>query len=334
MLKAVVVGCGNVGLKFEFDPLRPKPASHVGAYLANHDTGLICAVDTNIKNIGGDLKLLSGVKRYGSLEKCLIENAPDIVSVATPLQTHLEIIKLLLKYKVPAIICEKPLAGNLADAKKIVDLLDKNKVIFLVNYQRRFLEPYVNAKRKIKEGVLGDVKQANVIYTNGIYNNGSHAIDALRFLLDDEVDWVTGWENESIAKLGSDYNIDGFIHFKKEILVSIQTLNDAAYAIHDIKIYGEKGALFINRFGYRFQWIKARNSDVFSGMLELNADKGQMIKQKLSATSGVITKAVELIKNGRIDKSMASDSLSNIKIINAMVESSKNDSRKYKVDNK
>lgn len=329
MYKAAVIGCGNIGFKFELDFLRPKPASHVGAYLTNPNTQLVCVVDKDIGKLRGE-KMLAGVKAYDNLDSCLFQNELDIVTVATPAATHFRIIKSLLRHGIGVIICEKPLSDNLKDAKKILDLANRTR-IFLVNYQRRFVTPYTRAREKIRQQMLGRVLQANVIYTNGIYQNGSHAINTLRFLLDDEADWVIGHENKSIARITNDYTIDGLVHFKSGTLVSFQTLSKEKYATFNIKIYGETGALFINRYGFEFRWIKPHKSSDFWGLRELDVDKSTAKVNKFSMTKGVVEKAVGLMKSNRVDSSMAADSLEDIKIIDSMVRSSFENSKKCKL---
>jgi predicted dehydrogenase len=71
----------------------------------------------------------------------------DAVIIATPTSTHFDIIKKIGK-KVKNIFVEKPLAHNFSEAKKIINLVKKNKINLRVGFIERF-NPAIEGLLKI-----------------------------------------------------------------------------------------------------------------------------------------------------------------------------------------
>jgi predicted dehydrogenase len=80
----------------------------------------------------------------------------DIVDICVPNNVHAEIAIALAKAG-KAIICEKPLALNAAQAKKMVDAVEKAKVPNLVSFNYRRVPAITLAKTLIDEGRLGRI---------------------------------------------------------------------------------------------------------------------------------------------------------------------------------
>ena len=92
---------------------------------------------------------------YASLAELKGMDAPDIVVIATPTQTHAKMIDDLLSYVTPkTILCEKPLAYEFADAKQMVALCAEHKSALFVNFIRRTDPAIQTLKSMIQDGTL------------------------------------------------------------------------------------------------------------------------------------------------------------------------------------
>jgi predicted dehydrogenase len=80
----------------------------------------------------------------------------DVIDVCTPNNTHLE-IALEAAYAGKWVLCEKPLAMNGAEAKKMVDAVTKAGVPNMVWYNYRRVPAVTFAKQLIDEGKLGRI---------------------------------------------------------------------------------------------------------------------------------------------------------------------------------
>jgi len=88
-------------------------------------------------------------------EECISRKETDIVIIATYPSTHLELLRLCLKYK-KHVICEKPFATTLEDGKEFVRLVKANPdVKVLVGHILRHNATYRKVAKMIKEGAIG-----------------------------------------------------------------------------------------------------------------------------------------------------------------------------------
>jgi predicted dehydrogenase len=80
----------------------------------------------------------------------------DLIDICTPNNTHLE-IALAAAAAGKMILCEKPLAMNGAEGKKMVDAVEKAKVPNMVWYNYRRVPAVTLAKQLIDDGRLGKI---------------------------------------------------------------------------------------------------------------------------------------------------------------------------------
>lgn len=319
--KAVVIGCGNVGARWGTELNRPQPASHAAALKANPRTELVGLVDQDpvqLKKVGE----FYGVPTYADAAEALAALKPDLVVVATPPSTHEALFKVAVDAGVRLVICEKPLSDTLEAAKRMADMSKASSVLAMVNHQRRYAPLFRDAKTRIKAGELGDIQQVSAYYTNGLLNNGTHTIDTLRFLLQDEVAWVIGIKNENnVAAPAGGLNIDGLIGFTKGTAVTLQSLNNDAYIAHDFSFYGSKGLLEIHKYGFRFEWTPA-NIVTLPGVLELDWDSTSVSVETGSMIAATTAHAVECL-DGTSPEGTIEDGYKTMQVLEALLLSAR-----------
>jgi predicted dehydrogenase len=139
---------------------------------------------------------------YTDYHEMLRDPDIDAVAVATPDFAHREAIVAAARAG-KHIIVEKPLATTRQDLDQIAEAVTKAGVTFMVDFHCRWCPPLVVARTDIENGVIGEIVSAylrlnNTLYvplkmlswagkTSILWFLGSHTIDALRFLLRDEV---------------------------------------------------------------------------------------------------------------------------------------------------
>lgn len=97
-LQAAVIGLGKVGSRFDEDPGRTVPWSHVGAYLALPEKfRLAGACDPDPENRAAFARRCPDVPLFESAEALLAAVSPDALSICTPTQTHYEVFLRALK---------------------------------------------------------------------------------------------------------------------------------------------------------------------------------------------------------------------------------------------
>jgi predicted dehydrogenase len=122
----------------------------------------------------------------------LAEQPCDILVVATHADSHLDYCELGATAGVPVIICEKPLAPSLREARKIAALTDSGRMKIVVNHERRYMADYRAAKEAASGGGLGALAAVRAEICMGtrvsvpdmLWHDGTHLFDALQFLTD------------------------------------------------------------------------------------------------------------------------------------------------------
>ncbi len=150
---------------------------------------------------------------YSDFIECLDNEKPDFVDIATPPESHLLIVEEVAKRGI-AIICQKPLTPTLEDSRKIVEIIEKYNVPFMVHENFRFQPWHREIKKILNQGLVGsaiysvywrmrmgdgwqkDAYIARQPYFRDypqllIYETGIHLIDTVRYLVGKEVVDVT-----------------------------------------------------------------------------------------------------------------------------------------------
>lgn len=290
---AVVVGCGQIGALFEAQVLRVKPASHASAIARSSRTMLAALVDTNKKQLAAAHKLFPRAHTYTATAECLRLERPDIVVIATPSRVRLPLIRQCAKAGVSMIVCEKPLAASMEDAREIERIVNKHRIAFVLNYQRRFSPLFARARALVAQGKLGSIQQITAYYSNGLYNNAGHTIDALRYLLGEEIRSVSASLNtKNKMHPKGDLNSDALLTTKSGTVITLQSFNQAAYGIHDISIFGTKGSLLLTDYGATLVETPARPSS-FAGVRQLDHSKSRVRRADLSPTADALARVIE-----------------------------------------
>lgn len=141
------------------------------------DVEFIGIADENIER-GQHFAARYGVNVYPSYEALLADNA-DAVVICSENARHLPLVRLAAEAGAH-VLCEKPLATTIDDAREIVQVCADAGVLLMTAFPMRFSTPAVEVKKQIDSGVLG------AIYGINATNQGSipelHQKDQLPFL--------------------------------------------------------------------------------------------------------------------------------------------------------
>jgi predicted dehydrogenase len=128
-----------------------------------------------------------GIKTvYDVALKLMRSERPDFVDVITDVGTHRQFVELAVSEKIP-VICQKPLAPSLADARAMVDACQNAGVPFFVHENWRWQTPIREVKRTLDTGAIGRVFRARITYSNSfdVFANQPFLRDLDKFILTD-----------------------------------------------------------------------------------------------------------------------------------------------------
>ena len=83
----------------------------------------------------------------------------DLVCITTPPKLHRE-ITLFAMDRGKNILCEKPMAMNVDEARAMSEAAEKANVLALIDHELRFLPGRLHAHAMLREGVIGKVRHA------------------------------------------------------------------------------------------------------------------------------------------------------------------------------
>lgn len=250
--RAVVIGCGKIGAEEWSYPKNIKPATHAAAYLQNPKVKLVGLCDIDSQKLRRAGRFFPGTPLYFSAEKMLEETKPDIVSVATHLDTHFELVKMAAGIGPKAIICEKPMSDSFKKAKLMVEICKRGKCLLFINHLRHFDPLMRKWQGKVRGGLLGKSLQVKCNYYNGFFNNGTHMVDLLRWFLG-EVERVSGFYNLETSNPKKDKNIDAVVFFKNKSRAILQSQFQKR-GLTEWVFYGENGELKIKKLGMEIRY--------------------------------------------------------------------------------
>lgn len=319
--KAAVIGCGRIGVLMEKDPKRIKPATHAGAFFSSPFTELSALVDVNYEQLKKAQAIFPKVATYTDIGEMLNIHRPDIVAIATPPDQHRQVVEICAEFGVPVIICEKPVASTIEEAVKIINICKKKGSLLFINHTRRFDKLLQQVSDRIKKEELGTLSQISCYYTAGLFNTGTHMIDLVRFITKKEIQWVCALQEHRFTAPAEDINANGLLILEGNIPVSLQCLEVKDYAIFDIHLYGSKGYLEINRFGFSVEFTSVIDCIDFEGYRELDIFNKKRLGKSRSFFANMVEHIVDCIEKRAIPISSGEDGLRALIVLFALKKS-------------
>lgn len=326
--KAVVIGCGKIGIGAGIRSEEIKSITHAGVYQNHPRIILKGLIDINPKKLKIASQYFPKVPLFNSIEEMFKSIKPDIISVATQPDLHLKHVKIATYHKTKAIFCEKPITESLKEAREMIRICKKNKSLLFIGHQRRFDSLLRKWRDKLKKGLIGDVFQGNCYYYNGLFNGGTHNVDLLRFFLG-EVNWVKAIVNEKTSWSKKDKNVDALIVFKNDTRIFFQSLTKN-YGFIDFYFYGTKGRLAIKNFGLEVEHRRLIKNKYYKGFYQLSNER-KIEGRPRSLMKGVIDHLVACLDNCDKPIGTGEDGLAALKIIFALKKSAENNGKLIRI---
>lgn len=248
--KAAIVGCGRIASLFAQDKRRGEVLTHAQAYLAHPETELVAACDIcedRLRDFGRRWKIK---QLYTDLGRMLENEAIDILSIATPPETHLSLAMTAVDKGIKVIFCEKPMVQNLKEAKRLESKLSRAKVVFVVNHSRRWDPMMQKIAAYIRGGKLGRILCVDAYYTRGVVNTGPHLFDLLEWLLASRITALQTFSKVISDSEKNDWTGDLIVWFKDRFRAYVHGLPLHNGAFFEIDIFGEYGRIRIEDSGY------------------------------------------------------------------------------------
>ena len=329
-LRGALIGCGFFALNHLHGWQDAKGASIVA----------ICDQSAERLQVVGDQFGIA--KRYTNAREMLEIEKPDFVDIATTVSSHLDLVLLAAELKIP-MICQKPFAKNLDDAKAMVLACENAGVPLMIHENFRWQSAIMKVKQVLQSGEIGKAFWGRISFRSAynvfsgqpylaegerfiVEDLGIHALDVARFLLGDALSVSArttrvnpNIKGEDVATMLLDHGsgctsvVDCSYASKREIEAFPETL---------IEIEGSLGSLHLSQ-GYKLSVTTAQgttHSDVSPPLLPWASKPWHNIQESVAL---IQQHWVDCLKSGNEPATSGRDNLQTFTLVEAVYESAK-----------
>lgn len=204
-----------------------------------------------------------GIPRsHDSVEALVSDAGVDVVYICTTNERH-KAETLAAASRGRHVLCEKPLALTLEDAREMADACKRAGVVMGTNHHLRNAVTHRALRRLLHGGTIGKPLAARVFHAVSLPENlrtwrihkptaGAgvildvtvHDTDTLRFVLDDEVEEVSAVSaSQGLASGGVEDAVMGVMRFSGGTLAQFHDAFTVAHAGTGMEIHGTEGSL-------------------------------------------------------------------------------------------
>ncbi len=225
------------------------------------DNTLVALVSRDQGRADAYAKKFGARHAYTRYEDMLRNPDVTVVAIHTPNSQHAE-QAIAAARAGKHVFCDKPMATNAADAERIVKECEKAGVKLGVNFHNRFMPCFIETRRIIESGEIGDVLLVQMEASPGARPGGRlstwrvdpgvaglgttmsigvHVYDILRYLLSSEIVTVSAFFDTPRGVM-EEINLSTF-RFSNGVMAHLNVNEKAAAPHNDFVIYGSKGRI-------------------------------------------------------------------------------------------
>jgi predicted dehydrogenase len=261
--KCLIIGLGQIGMGYDLDH-DPTVAvySHARAISLHPNFELAGAVDScPFQRSIFEKHYVRPV--FDNISMAIRQSQASVIIIASPSETHAAVVDEVLSQAKPKIIlCEKPLAYDLAEAREMVDACDRAGIKLYVNYMRRADPGVIEVKRRIEKNQISVPIKGVVWYSKGFLNNGSHFFNLLEFWLGRFI----GFKLINAGRLwgGVDPEPDVEAEFERGSVTFLSAWEEA-FSHYTLELLSQSGRLRYEQGGKSIAWQTVLSDPDFSG---------------------------------------------------------------------
>ena len=276
MLKTLLIGFGNIAANYSDDKCMKnwiKYPTHIQVLKDHPKFTLRAVVDKKLDALKKAKEQWCVPEVKQNIEELNNLDEFEVAVLAIPAEERIDVLNKLPNLK--AVVLEKPLANDVSEGLKILDICKNKKIIAEVNFPRRFDKKLLNILNSFSKD-FGRIQSAFGIYGNGINNNGSHLIDLASMFLGD-VSWVRSLANKIVSNESpnkNDINFPFAIGFCSGSTLLTQFVNFRKYREIYLDLWGEKGRLSFLQEGLLSKSYPLRKHRFSNNNFEIASDKG------------------------------------------------------------
>jgi predicted dehydrogenase len=345
--KIALIGCGRVGVWLEDDPLREKPASHLGGIkkiideeLVTHGLEVTGLCDLNRERL---LKCrerwplyLKKASLFQDYRELILQERPDLVIIATWTSSHRDLATFAASHGVQGIVLEKPLAISLGQAEAVIAACKDHNVKLVVNHERRWSPLYRKTREIVENRELGELKliYGNVLSRSAprgpwqsvleevgggpLLHDGTHLVDMIRYFCGD-IETVNGYVKREDPAAGVETTATALFKAKNGTTVFLEAGGSRDYFNFEMDLQFEKGRIKIGN-GIREYYVTT-DSRRYSGFQDLAPVDFPPLPGDTNPFTGAILEVIHALETGAEPQSSGIDGWKAMEVIFAVYRS-------------
>jgi 1,5-anhydro-D-fructose reductase (1,5-anhydro-D-mannitol-forming) len=252
MVRWGMIGVGTIGREWMADAI------------ANQPDGTLAAVTSSSPERAERFAAEFGIPRaYASIDELLADPEIDAIYISTTNEWH-KPHALAAAAAGKHVLCEKPLAMTLDDAREMVTACEAAGVVLGTNHHLRNSATHRTMKELVEGGALGTIQAARVFHAvylpthlqswrlnrresggGVIFDITVHDADTLRFVLGDEIEEVAAMTaSQGMAEAGIEDAVMGVMRMRSGIMAQFHDAFTARHAYTGLEIHGSEGSLY------------------------------------------------------------------------------------------
>lgn len=219
----------------------------------------VCDVDASrIQDAGKDFP---GIETYISVATMLRKSQVELVAIVTPHNTHAPLAVQCLNAG-KHVVVEKPMCITVAEADRMIEAAQRNKVMLSVFHNRRWDGDFKTLRDLIGRGLIGEVFHIETfgggyghpgkwwradkrISGGAFYDWGAHFVDWVLNLVPSKMESIMGYFFQDLVwkDATNEDQVEAMIRFANGAVANLQLSNIAACGKQRWRILGTKGAI-------------------------------------------------------------------------------------------
>lgn len=173
-MKGAVIGCGFFA------------QNHLQAWRDIEGVEIVALCDQDADRLNASANAFDVNRRYSDAAKMFKEGGIDFVDIATTVGSHRVLVEMAAKAGVH-IICQKPFAENMTDARAMVDAAQRAGKTLMVHENFRWQSPIQAALKIVTDGTIGDPFFGRVSFRSGydVFSGQPYLAEGKRFIIED-----------------------------------------------------------------------------------------------------------------------------------------------------
>jgi predicted dehydrogenase len=298
---------------------------------------LIAAASRNASDLAADFAGAGDV-RIGSYDGLIADDEVDAIYIPLPNSMHLEWAKKAAEAG-KAVLCEKPLALNAAEAEALATFFERRGVMLMEGFMYRFHPQHERVRQLIRSGAIGDVLEVhahlsvdlmsppdpgNVRFKpelggGALLDMGCYGVSASRMIFGEEPVAVSGWWRVDDG-MEVDVAAAGVLQFPGG-RVALVSCSFEANGNGFYTVIGRKGTIEAPRALI----LGAGNRDPHALIVIVDAD-GRRREEQLQPFNqyrGMVEDFATALLEGRPAPLPLSDAIGNARVLDAFAESAR-----------